>query len=107
MDGTNDETMGYYNGREEVSNQDFIGVILDFDKENMLALVEERNYFEKGYEVEIFGPKTNTFTQKIEYILDENKEEVDAVRHPKQIVQIKVKQEVKPKDLIRKKLTHS
>lgn len=104
IDGRNDSSMGYYNGREEVSNQDFLGVILDYDKNTQLAHVEERNYFEKGYEIEIFGPKTDTFEQKIENILDENNKEINVVRHPKQIVQIKVEKEVFKNDLIRRKI---
>ena len=28
----NDFECGYYNGREEVSNQDFLGIILDYDE---------------------------------------------------------------------------
>ena len=104
IDGRNDETMGYYNGREEVSNQDFLGVVLDYDKETKLALVEERNYFEKGYEIEVFGPKTDTYSQKISLILDEDGNEIDVVRHPKQIVQIKLEKEVFKNDLIRRKI---
>ena len=104
IDGRNDETMGYYNGREEVSNQDFLGVVLDYDKETKLALIEERNYFEKGYEIEIFGPKTDTHSQKISLILDEYGNEIDVVRHPKQIVQIKLEKEVFKNDLIRRKI---
>jgi putative protease len=104
IDGRNDELMGYYNGREEISNQDFLGVILEYDKKTKYALVEERNYFENGDEIEIFGPKTNIISQKIEEILDENKEPIEVVRHPKQQVYIKIEQKVNPKDFIRKKL---
>lgn len=101
MNGTNDETMGYYNGREEVSNQDFLGVILEYDADSGYAVVEERNYFEKGMEIEIFGPKTEVFIQEIESILDENEVEIDVVRHPKQIVKLKVERPVSKNDLIR------
>ena len=104
MNGVNDETMGYYNGREEVSNQDFLGIVLSYDKETKMALVEERNYFELGDEIEIFGPKTETFSMKIEKIIDEDNKEISVVRHPRQVVQIQVSKEVKEKDIIRKRL---
>lgn len=104
MHGVNDESMGYYNGREEVSNQDFLGVILAYDKDTKLATIEERNYFSVGAEVEIFGPKTDTFSMKIEEIYDEEGNSIDVVRHPKQIVRIKVDREVKEKDLLRKRI---
>lgn len=104
MNGVNDETMGYYNGREEVSNQDFLGIVLSYDKETKMALVEERNYFELGDEIEIFGPKTETFSMKIEKIIDEDNKEISVVRHPRQVVQIQVSKEVEEKDIIRKRL---
>ena len=104
MNGVNDETMGYYNGREEISNQDFLGVILSYNKETKMAVVEERNYFELGDEVEIFGPSTEVFSMRIKRIIDEEKKEITVVRHPKQIVEIQVDYEVKKNDLIRKKI---
>lgn len=104
MNGVNDESMGYYNGREEVSNQDFLGIVLSYDKKTKMAVVEERNYFEVGDEIEIFGPETETFSMTIEKIIDEENQEISIVRHPRQIVKIQVNTEVKEKDLIRKKL---
>lgn|SRR5574344_180977 len=89
----------YYNGREEVSNQDFIGIILSQD--NDLVTVEERNFFQKGDVVEIFGPNIETFTLTIDEIYDENNELIDVVRHPKQIVKIRIKNKVFPYDMIR------
>lgn len=79
----------YYLGREEVSNQDFLGLVLDYDEENEIATIEERNYFEVGTEVEFFGPNLDATTFKIEHIIDETGEEIDAARHPKEILKIK------------------
>ncbi len=104
MNGVNDESMGYYNGREEVSNQDFLGVVLEYDENTKYALVEERNYFELGDEIEIFGPNTEIISQTITEIIDEDGNNIDVVRHPKQIVRLKVNYKVCPKDIIRKKL---
>lgn len=104
MNGKNDETFGYYNGREEISNQDFLGVVLDYDKKTKYALVEERNYFEKGYEIEIFGPNTKLIKTKITEIIDEENNIIDIVRHPKQIVRLKLDFEVEKNDIIRRSL---
>ena len=43
-----DNTCSYYNGRQEVSNQDFLGVVVDYDAINHLAIIEQRNYFTFG-----------------------------------------------------------
>ena len=91
----------YYNGRVEVSNQDFLGVVLECDKDSKLIKVEQRNYFKVGDKVEIFGPKMDTKKITIEEIYDENMEKIDIVRHPKQIIYLPIEEEIQPNSLIR------
>jgi len=100
-DGTNDYTCQYYNGRVEVSNQDFLGIVLEYDKESKLAKIEQRNYFKIGDIVEIFGPTINDIELEIKEIFDEEMNPIEIVRHPKQIVYLKINEEVFPNDLIR------
>ena len=88
FNGKNDYTFGYYNGREEISNQDFLGIVIDYNKKTHEVLLEQRNYFKKGDIVEFFGPEINTFTYKIDKIIDENAEIIEIVRHPKQRVKL-------------------
>lgn len=88
----------YYNGRMEVTNQDFIGVVLDY--KDGYALIEQRNYFKKGDMVTLFGPD-NEFSFKITEILDEEKNELDIVCHPKQKVYLKVPQKVNEKNMLK------
>lgn len=96
----------YYNGRVEVSNQDFLGIILDYDENTKIATVQERNYFKKGDIVEIFGPKHNIITKRIDDIIDENGDIIDVVRHPKQVVKIKIDDRVYKDDMIRIKINY-
>lgn len=93
FNGNYDKSVQYYNGRKELTNQDFIGIILDYDQNNNLAKVQQRNYFKKGDNIEIFGPD-DSIKFKIEKILDEEKNEIEIVRHPGQIVYIKVPNKV-------------
>lgn len=99
----NDKDCQYYNGREEVSNQDFLGIILDYDKKTSYATIEQRNYFKIGDMVEFFGPNIETITFKIDNILDEKDEPIDIVRHPKQIVKIKIPFTLYKNDMMRMK----
>lgn len=92
----------YYNDRVEISNQDFLGVILDYDDETKIATIEERNYFEKGNIVQIFGPNEEK-DLVIEAVYNEDLEEIDAARHPKEIIKIKVPFKVYKDDLMRVK----
>lgn len=101
FNGVNDYTCGYYNGRFEESNQDFLGIVLDYNDKLGEALVEQRNYFKKGDIVEIFGPNKDTIKIKIEDIFDENRNIIDVVRHPRQIVSIKCLYSLEKGDMIR------
>lgn len=91
----------YYLGREEFSNQDFLGIVLDYDEDTKCAIVEQRNYFEVGDTIEIFGPNTKTFNMKVDKILDEDDNEINVARHPKEILKIKIDNKVNKNDIIR------
>ncbi len=77
----------YYIGREEVSNQDYLGFIIDY-KDNYIVL-EERNYFKKGDNVIIFTPSGEEYELCLNHIYDEDLNELEEANHPKQIIKIK------------------
>ena len=81
---------------------DFVGLVLDYDKETGIVTLQQRNFFKPGDEVEFFGPEIENFTQVIETICDEEGNELDAARHPLQIVRFKVDREVFPYNMMRK-----
>lgn len=85
LPGVNEQ---YFCGRQEESNQDFLGLVLEC-KDNVITL-EVRNYFEKGEVVEIFGPKMDNIEFKIDEIIDEDGNNLECCNHPKSIVKIKV-----------------
>ena len=91
----------YYIGREENSNQDFLGVILDYDEDNKEIIVEQRNFFKVGDIVNIFGPNKESFNLKVDYIKDIDGNLVDAARHAKEIIRIPSNIKVSKYDLIR------
>lgn len=98
-----DNTCSYYNGRQEVSNQDFLGVVVDYDAINHLAIIEQRNYFKKGDIVETFGPNTELTTFTIDEIYDEENNLIEIVNHPKQIVKIRINKKLEKNDIIKVK----
>lgn len=81
---------------------DFVGLVLDYDKETGIVTLQQRNFFKPGDEVEFFGPEIENFTQVVEKIWDEEGNELDAARHPLQIVRFKVDREVFPYNMMRK-----
>lgn len=72
----------YFNDRVEVSNQDFLGIVLAYDKEKKLICLEQRNYFKVGDIVEFIGPKMENITYTIKTIINEDNEVIDVARHP-------------------------
>jgi putative protease len=81
---------------------DFVGQVLDYDAETKMVTLQQRNFFKPGEEVEFFGPEMDNFTQKIEKIWDEKGNELDAARHPLQIVKFRVEKPVYPNNMMRK-----
>ena len=80
----------YYTGRQELSNQDFLALVLDYDEKSNIATITERNYFKVGDEVEIFTPNGDIFSFKVEKLYDENMNPIDVARHPEEILKLYV-----------------
>ncbi len=91
----------YYKSRQEDSNQDFLGIVLDYDEDNKEAIIEQRNYFKPGDKVTIFGPNTNDYTFTINKLTDSDKNGLDAARHPREVVRINCDIKVHKNDLLR------
>ena len=101
LPGVNEE---YWQGRTEVSNQDFLGLVLDYDDKTNYATIEVRNYFKKGDEVQFIGPNIETFNYKINKIYNDQDEIIDVCRHPKSIIKIKVSKKLNKFDMMRVKV---
>lgn len=94
----------YFLGRDEVSNQDFLGLVLQYDAKSKIATIEQRNYFKVGDVVEFFGPSIETFTYKVEKIYDENGDAIEIANHPKMIIKLKVNTTLEKFDMMRIKV---
>ena len=94
----------YYLGRNEVSNQDFLGIVKSYDEDNNFVTITERNYFKKGDEVEVFGSNIETFSLTIPDIYDQDADLLKAASHPQQIIKFKLNKRVYENDIIRVKI---
>ncbi|WP_096440435.1 peptidase U32 family protein [Alteribacter populi] len=101
-----ENTPGYkeqlYNNHNHKTSHDFAGLVKDYDEESQMVTLQQRNYFRPGDEVEFFGPEIEKFTQKVETIWDEKGKELDAARHPLQVVRFKVVRPLYPNNMMRK-----
>lgn len=102
LKGKPTENEQLYNIRTEKPTQEFLAIVLNYDELTQLATIEQRNYFMNNEEVEVYGPgfKHDYFT--IKQIYDENMEELDVARHPRQILKVKIPFKVEPFDIVRK-----
>jgi len=80
----------YFLGRDEVSNQDFLGLVKGYDQENQWVILEERNIFRIGDTVEFFGPNLETFSCTLRTIYDEENNKIEVANHPGMIIKIPV-----------------
>ena len=94
----------YFVGREEASNQDFLGIVLDYDDKTKMVTLTQRNYFKPGYEVEIFGPSVEAFSFVIPEIYDVNNNPIEVANHPEEIIKFKLDRPVYENDIMRVKV---
>jgi putative protease len=80
----------------------FVGLVKSYDAETGIAVIEQRNKMRLGDEIEVFGPFTDYFTQKIEMLLDEENQPIEAAPHPQQIIKIRMNKPVSEKFMLRK-----
>ena len=89
----------YFLGREEVSNQDFLGIV-DSYQDGYVSLIS-KNYFEPGWMVEIISPNKDIISFELPSIYDSDGKELDASRHPEKIIKFKLDEEVSKFDMMR------
>ena len=108
-----DFTTGFYFGKPTdeaqiystssyIRGYDFLGMVLDYDKETQIATIEQRNRMFIGEEIEIFGPGVDYFTQKIDKMWDDSGNEIEVAPHAQQIIKMKLENEVSKYYLLRK-----
>lgn len=94
----------YFTGRQEISNKDFLGLVINYDSATHEAIIEQRNKFSINDEVEVFGPRTKETSFTIKYIKNENDEFIDSACHAQEIVKICIPFEVNKGDILRVKI---
>ncbi|AYB45738.1 peptidase U32 family protein [Paenibacillus lautus] len=92
-----------YEPEEKAVPYDFAGLVMEYDEHSGTAVIQQRNHFKPGDEIEFFGPEGTFFKQTVGPIQDENGIELDAARHPLQLIRMKVDQPVRHFDMMRKR----
>ena len=103
--GRPDESAQNYESSAYIRKYDFIGIVRSYDGETGSALIEQRNHFRVGDEIEIFGPgSASFFTQTVEELFDaESGKPVEVAPHAQQMLRMKVRFPVGASYMLRRK----
>lgn len=102
--GKPDSEAQIYESSSYIRNYDFIGVVLEYDKENKIATIEQRNRFFINDEVEIFGNSKDFYKFKIDNIKNLKGENVEVANKPKEKLLIKIDLPLEAGDMIRRRI---
>lgn len=89
----------YFLGRDEVSNQDYLGIVDSYEDGFVKLIV--KNYFKCGDLVEIMSPVRESISFTIEDIYDMDGNKLECARHPEEVVKIKLGTKVDKFDMMR------
>ncbi|HEY5585937.1 MAG TPA: U32 family peptidase [Ruminiclostridium sp.] len=92
-----------YNTSSYIRDYDFVGLVLEYDKETKIAKIEQRNRMIVGDEIEVVSPHKDYFVQTIEAMENEDRESIRTAPHAQMTVYMKMEQEVAPCTIIRRK----
>ncbi len=102
--GRPDEDAQNYESSAYIRDYDFIGIVRAYDELTGYAIVEQRNKFSVGDEIEVFGPgSAGYFTQTVERIFDDTGVSIEAAPHAQQIVNVKMKYPVSETYMLRRR----
>lgn len=90
----------YYVGRQEASNQDYLGIVVSKDKN--LYEIRQRNYFKVGDVVEIITPDMEIITETITNLYNEKKEVIEIANQADSTLFIEFKENIPLFSMIRK-----
>ncbi len=97
-----DVTDQYYNGRQELSNQDYVAYVIKYDKETKICNISQRNYFEIGDDLEIITPDMEIIPYHVDKIFDKDMNEVDKANHAEEELNLIIDREIPICSMIRK-----
>lgn len=104
--GKPDGNQQVYTNNSYIREYDFIGMVQeDWDAESGFALVEQRNKFSVGEEIEVMPAVGEAFSMQVTELINEAGENVTAAPHPQEKLRMKFDRPVKKYDMLRKKPT--
>ena len=89
-----DITDQYYSGRWEVSNQDYLGFVTNYDKDNKICTFSQRNYFSVGDTIIIFTPDGRRIKYLVRELFNEENEATSKANHAEETLYFHIDEEI-------------
>lgn len=107
-----DYTTGFFFGKPDgneqnyetssyIRNYELLGIVEGYDPNNGMLSVVQKNRFFKGSEVEFLRPHGDFVKHRIEYMENENGEELEVANRPQSIARIKIDTPIEPDSMMR------
>lgn len=92
-----------YNTSTYIREYDFLGMVLEYNKDTKVAKIQQRNRMILGDDIEVLNPDGSVFKQKITSMKNEYMEDIQTAPHPQMIVYIPMEQEVTEYSMLRRR----
>lgn len=99
-----DENNQLYTSNTYIQDYTIVGVVTDYNPDTGIAIIEQRNRFFKGDEIEIIRPFDSSFSFLADYMTDGDGADIDVAPHPQMTVKLKPGQEVGKFAILRKRV---
>lgn len=91
-----------YENSSYIRKYDFIGTVLEYNPETKEAIIEQRNRFFPGEEIEIFGNSKDFFEYTIDSIRNVKGEELEVANKPKEKIYMTIDLPLEEGDMLRR-----
>jgi putative protease len=92
-----------YTNSSYIREYDFVGLVIEYDKETGIAKIEQRNRIFEGDEIEVVPPAGDYFKQTIKDMRDEEGSPISVAQHAQMIIYLPIEKEIIPYTILRKK----
>ncbi len=99
-----DENNQLYTSNTYIQDYTIVGVVKEFNSDTGFATIEQRNRFFKGDELEVMTPGKESVNFKVDFMTDENDNEIDVAPHAQMTVKMKLPDCVTEFSIIRKRV---
>lgn len=91
-----------YENSSYIRKYDFIGAVLEYNSQTKEAVIEQRNRFFKGEEIEIFGNSKDFYYYTIDNMRNAKGEEIDVANKPKEKIYMTIDLPLEVGDILRR-----